>query len=401
MLTETKLPPRGAKQSLSRKPLRASFGRGGQDHKEGKNKDGVSGRERETTGRRPGPRSFPPCLLCSFGLIQPHSSFTPPYSLSRPPHSDNTAETMEALQAESLLADSQPIRHRAHSHYIDLTASPSVSPTINPPVDTPFRQSGHFKTASSTLKSQSLGQHPIFKYQPTLNELQPVLKPSNIGNRPMPPATARDEWESFGSSLAKAKGLDTRNNPQKSTPDRSAPIPKGTYTSFIKPATPGAFDKTHGNISSSAFLHRAVTVKPVIGGRNDWPSWLTEGRPNPGARPLAASLPPPRPSKPAGDDNPAEIFNLDSAHLDAEDYVRHHGDPDKHMRELLSGAVGDGEDQMGDDQIKEGEDIVDGFANSVRLMPHQVRGTHWMRVRESGRKYGGILADVSYSQPIV
>jgi hypothetical protein len=31
----------------------------------------------------------------------------------------------------------------------------------------------------------------------------------------------------------------------------------------------------------------------------------------------------------------------------------------------------------------------------MRLMPHQVRGTRWMRERESGRKYGGILADVS------
>jgi hypothetical protein len=29
------------------------------------------------------------------------------------------------------------------------------------------------------------------------------------------------------------------------------------------------------------------------------------------------------------------------------------------------------------------------------LMPHQVRGTQWMKGREAGRKNGGILADVS------
>jgi SNF2 family DNA or RNA helicase len=29
-------------------------------------------------------------------------------------------------------------------------------------------------------------------------------------------------------------------------------------------------------------------------------------------------------------------------------------------------------------------------------MPHQVRGVRWMRDRETGRKHGGILADVSH-----
>ena len=43
----------------------------------------------------------------------------------------------------------------------------------------------------------------------------------------------------------------------------------------------------------------------------------------------------------------------------------------------------------------QGEDVVDGFAKGITLMPHQVRGTQWMKSRETGRKYGGILADVS------
>lgn len=65
------------------------------------------------------------------------------------------------------------------------------------------------------------------------------------------------------------------------------------------------------------------------------------------------------------------------------------------MRELLSGAIGDGEGEMGDDGVQDGEDVIEGFAKGVRLMPHQVRGVKWMKSRESGRKYGGILADVS------
>lgn len=38
---------------------------------------------------------------------------------------------------------------------------------------------------------------------------------------------------------------------------------------------------------------------------------------------------------------------------------------------------------------------MDGFRDNVRLMPHQIKGTVWMKSRESGKKNGGILADVS------
>jgi hypothetical protein len=61
------------------------------------------------------------------------------------------------------------------------------------------------------------------------------------------------------------------------------------------------------------------------------------------------------------------------------------------MRELLSGAIGDGEDN----QAEEGSNLVDGFADGMSLMPHQVRGVAWLGQRETGLKRGGILADVS------
>jgi hypothetical protein len=97
------------------------------------------------------------------------------------------------------------------------------------------------------------------------------------------------------------------------------------------------------------------------------------------------------PGPPAAD---VEDFGaaLASVQLTAEDYERAR-DAEADMRELLAGAIGDGEDAAGG--IKEGEDVVEGFAKGVTLMPHQVRGTQWMASRESGRKYGGILADVS------
>ena len=93
------------------------------------------------------------------------------------------------------------------------------------------------------------------------------------------------------------------------------------------------------------------------------------------------------------EDPQGEVFDLTAVKYTQADFERYDGDADEHMRELLSGAVGDGEDEGG---VREGEDLVEGFASGVRLMPHQVRGVKWMKGRESGRKYGGILADVSF-----
>jgi hypothetical protein len=65
-------------------------------------------------------------------------------------------------------------------------------------------------------------------------------------------------------------------------------------------------------------------------------------------------------------------------------------DAEKHMRELLSGAIGDGEDDEGEEAI-----TVHGLADGVTLMPHQQRGARWLKKREAASNYGGILADVS------
>lgn len=122
--------------------------------------------------------------------------------------------------------------------------------------------------------------------------------------------------------------------------------------------------------------------------------WLTDGRPNPGTKPAEASHPSEASrSRRVAEADEGEVFDIDAIPQSADDYARHIGDADEHMRELLSGAVGEGEGDV-EDGAKEGDDVVDGFADAVRLMPHQVRGVKWMRGRESGQKKGGILADV-------
>jgi len=46
-----------------------------------------------------------------------------------------------------------------------------------------------------------------------------------------------------------------------------------------------------------------------------------------------------------------------------------------------------------DVSIEQGSDTVPGFAQGIRLLPHQVSARAWMRDREEGTKAGGILAD--------
>lgn len=62
------------------------------------------------------------------------------------------------------------------------------------------------------------------------------------------------------------------------------------------------------------------------------------------------------------------------------------------MRDLLSGAVG----AIDITNVDMKDAVVDGFDDNFRLMPHQIQGRAWMKERETGKKAGGILADVSY-----
>lgn len=87
------------------------------------------------------------------------------------------------------------------------------------------------------------------------------------------------------------------------------------------------------------------------------------------------------------------MFDLDAAQITAADTMYFDKDSEKHMRELLSGAIGEGED---DDEGGHADmEHVEGLGEGVTLMPHQIRGVRWLKKREAARNYGGILADVS------
>lgn len=97
---------------------------------------------------------------------------------------------------------------------------------------------------------------------------------------------------------------------------------------------------------------------------------------------------------PAGEvgEGAGEIFDLNAANITAEDTMYFDRDSEKHMRELLSGAVGEAEDDG-----EEPMETVHGLSEGVTLMPHQQKGVRWLKKREAAKNYGGILADVSCS----
>ncbi|ORY23357.1 SNF2 family N-terminal domain-domain-containing protein [Naematelia encephala] len=201
-------------------------------------------------------------------------------------------------------------------------------------------------------------------------------------NRPIQRVEPIDIDNSFGASIAKPK-----TKPASSS-QRSIPSQQSGYSSYIKPATPGAF-RTYTNPAPNAFS------KPNPPGyRDGWPEWAALKSVSPPvqapnfSKTASALQTNTKPASQDVDENPGEEFDLRKAGITDEDYIRHQGDADEHMRELLSGAIGEG-----DDAVEDGDDDITGFADNIRLMPHQVRGVKWMRSRESGRKYGGILAD--------
>lgn len=69
---------------------------------------------------------------------------------------------------------------------------------------------------------------------------------------------------------------------------------------------------------------------------------------------------------------------------------------EKDLKDLLQGTFNGHEEGEEDDDaeaIDMSEAIVKGFREGITLLPHQIVGKKWMKDRETGKKFGGIVAD--------
>ena len=63
------------------------------------------------------------------------------------------------------------------------------------------------------------------------------------------------------------------------------------------------------------------------------------------------------------------------------------------MKELFAQSFDGREEGEDEIEIDMADAVVEGFQDDVRLLPHQVLARKWMSDRESGKRFGGILAD--------
>ena len=66
---------------------------------------------------------------------------------------------------------------------------------------------------------------------------------------------------------------------------------------------------------------------------------------------------------------------------------------EKDLKELFAQSFDGREEGEDEIEIDMADAVVEGFQDDVRLLPHQVLARKWMSDRESGKRFGGILAD--------
>jgi SNF2 family DNA or RNA helicase len=99
----------------------------------------------------------------------------------------------------------------------------------------------------------------------------------------------------------------------------------------------------------------------------------------------------PQPTQPAYNNTTWEAFNVN---LPDEGYLydprKTAAEAEKDLRNLMEGNFNNDNEKT---DVDTSLATVKGFRDGFELLPHQVLGRVWMKEREEGKKFGGILAD--------
>jgi len=172
------------------------------------------------------------------------------------------------------------------------------------------------------------------------------------------------------------------------------PISNLGYNLFSSPKNP--LPSRIASQSQTEQVPKPSMPKPQPDIRTAQPTWHGSGVPIRVPQ-QADRLPPSKPAVPPthksspeniGDDEEVKIPDFHN-----DDTILSPADAEKALRDLMSGAMN--QDLDSDIDIDMSQEIVDGFKEGIKLLPHQILGRAWMKDREdlSKKRTGGILAD--------
>ena len=168
------------------------------------------------------------------------------------------------------------------------------------------------------------------------------------------------------------------------------PVPEAAPPQNQKVYMPGSLSAPPNN--APKMLNKSPVPVPIP---TDPMPWELSYDPPRGAHSIPPTSRPSTTKLLAKEDDEGEIFDVPAPNTDANWFIpqqslKSAAEVQAEWTEIIQSLKNDAS-EIG--PIDEDDQIVQGFADGIRLKPWQVQGRFWMKEREEGKKRGGILAD--------
>lgn len=165
------------------------------------------------------------------------------------------------------------------------------------------------------------------------------------------------------------------------------PVPEAAPSQNQKAYMPGPWSALPSNAPKKPPVPVPIPKDPM--------PWELSYDPPRGAQSTPPASGPPTNKLLSKEDDQGEVFDVPAPNTDANWFIPQQSlktaaEVQAEWTEIIQSLKNDAS-EIG--PIDEEDQIVQGFADGIRLKPWQVQGRFWMKEREEGKKRGGILAD--------